>query len=384
MSAATLSSSLVGTDQDQPSAMLDFDYKKNKGEEAHRKNTVRQLAYIRHNDFVPPKNGYNERTKTLEELQKLNDNVDWIHLYRDQAAVFESLEIMHGCQNHLLESVTPCSAIIVVTVVTCHATKRGTRAVVGLVRGGHAPQIIARGNGFHLFPIWPNLLPYILHGTPAQYSCKHSAVPQHHQASSPAIFIGPGMNEGESQIRWLKRTSMIGEALAAATKAAAEYAIVCGVPPPPITMVAAGSLSSMVWPMHREHPPNLLNFVVPLRVSIGMWGLAMPTIEQSFSGFFKETTNVKPLSRSAPDGNSIINLFWGNNNDYITTIIISPRSKVWKLNNGVKCKYELTRGKICAVDKDGQITGRQTLDSTTPFTHSQKLADIDNFLKKTL
>ena len=144
-SDATASSSSVGGDQDQPSVMTQMDSTLKLSEVGNPDKMRRQLGCVRHNDFLPSKQGTNERSVTLSTLTQHTSNVNWIHLYRDESAVVESLEMLYGCQNDLLESSFPHTAIIVITVVTSHATKRGTRAVLGLIRGGNTPQMLARG-----------------------------------------------------------------------------------------------------------------------------------------------------------------------------------------------------------------------------------------------
>ena len=114
-----------------------------------------------------------------------------------------------------------------------------------------------------------------------------------------------------------------------------------------------------------------------------MWGMSLLSNRKQH-GFFKETDSVKALDESAPEGLYIIGSYWGSVGDHVTTMVISPRSKKWKLNNGVKCQYELTRGKICTVDTKGNIKVRQALDGLLPFTHPQKLTEISDFIKKTL
>lgn len=312
--------------------------------------------------------------------------------------MFESLEMMWGCQNSLLLSAAT-DAVVCVTVITSHTS---TRAVAGIIRAGYAPQILSRGRSLRIAPVPAYLTPFVLHGTPAMdislfdstkggfcgrpYSLRPPPILPSAKVGSAAIFYGPG-TPAEHQSQQLVRTAVICDAVAVATRAAAGYANFAKArAPPPIAMLVAGSVCSQIWPAHRAQPTELLHRApgpAGAATALGMWSMSATERTSTPTATLPAAppiSAVRPLRETAPEASRILRRWWETPPQHVTTFAVAPKSYHWRLNAGIKCHFEVTLGKVCELTESGAICQKRTLDSARGVDSKVNLESIKTFL----
>ena len=356
-------------------------------------------GYVRHTDFAP-----GERSRVLRKLSAINPIIRWHHFSRESMAIFESLEMLWGCQNSLLLSAAT-DVVVCITVITSYTS---TRAVAGIVRAGYAPQILARGRGLGIAPVSNYLVPFVLHGGPAMDTTsidqtdnglgarvgkagsptllRPPPILPSAKVGSAAIFHGPG-TPAEHRSEQLFRTAMVCDAVAVATRAAAGYADFAKTRAPPIAMVIAGSVCSQIWPAHRAQPTELLHRApgpAGTATALGMWSMsateptATPTATLPAA---PPVSVVRPLRETAPEASRILRRWWETPPQHVTTFAVAPKSYHWRLNPGIRCHFEVTLGKVCELTESGAICERRTLDSTKGLDSRDNLESVKNFLE---
>ena len=313
-------------------------------------------------------------------------------------AIFESLEVLWGCQNSLLLSAAT-DVVVCITIVTSF---KSSRAVVGIVRAGYAPQILSRGRGLGIAPVSAYLVPFLLHGTPAMDATLFDPTNGGVKVSKPgsptlppilpsakigsaAIFHGPG-TPAEHRSEQLFRTAMVCDAVAVATRAAAGYADFAQTRAPPIAMVIAGSVCSQIWPAHRAQPTELLHRApgpAGTATALGMWSMstAEPTTPPTATlPAAPPVSVVRPLRETAPEASRILRRWWETPPQHVTTFAVAPKSYHWRLNPGIRCDFEVTLGKVCELSKSGAICKKRALESTKGFDSRDNLESIEAFL----